>query len=145
VPIHPAAAHLGLGWEVAIDAVDRAGHDGAWLDALRHDGRRPETTGDGWTVQPLLDAAADPFFRAATLTVRGRARPDLGPAAFLVGVVSAGRGTVRAGSGALALRAGETFAVPAGALSTIEFEAVEHLELICCLPPRPVDLGEGPA
>ena len=142
VAIHPAAAHLGLGWEVAIDAFDLAGHDGAWLDGLRHDGRRSGEEGDGWTSEPLLDVAADPFFRASRLTVRGRAAPGLGPPGFLVGVVMGGRGTVRAGGHDLPVRAGETFAVPAAALGSLEFAAPDGLEVICCLPPRAVDLAE---
>jgi mannose-6-phosphate isomerase len=144
VPLHPAAAHLGLGWEVAIDAFDRDGHDDAWLDSLRHDGRRRADEDKGCTIEPLLDVAADPFFRAIRLTVRGHAAPDLGPPAFLVGVVPGGRGTVRAGSGALAVRAGDTFAIPAAALASVEFDAPDGLEVICCLPPRAVDLGELP-
>lgn len=145
VPIHPAHAHLGLGWEVAIDAFDREGHDDAWVNGLRHDGRRPRDEGDGWTAEPLLDGAADPFFRATRLTVQGHAAPEPGPAAFLVGVVMGGRGTVRAGGCDLAVRAGETFAVPAAALGSLEFDAPERLEVICCLPPRAADLGELPA
>jgi mannose-6-phosphate isomerase len=145
VPIHPSAAHLGLGWEVAIDAFDRAGHDEAWLAGLRHDGRRPADEGDGWTAEPLLDVAADPFFRATRLTVRGHAAPELWPPAFLVGVVTAGRGTARTGAAELPLRAGETFAVPGAALGSLEFDAPDELEVICCLPPRAADLGELPA
>jgi mannose-6-phosphate isomerase len=144
VPIHPAHAHLGLGWEVAIDAFDRAGHDDAWVDRLRHDGRRPGDAGDGWTSTPLLDVAADPFFRALRLTVRGHAAPGPWPPAFLVGAVMAGRGSVRAGGSDLPVRAGETFAVPAAALGSLEFDAPDGLEIVCCLPPRAADLGEGP-
>ena len=145
VPIHPAAAHLGLGWEVAIDAFDLAGHDDAWLDGLRHDGRRPADEGDGWTAEPLLDVAADPFFRASMLRVRGHAAPALGPPAFLVGVVTGGTGTVRTGVQGLALHTGDTFAVPAAALGSVAFDAPDGLEVICCLPPRATDLGELPA
>ena len=145
VPIHPASAHLGLGWEVAIDALDHAGHDDAWVDALRHDGRRLGDEGDGWTCTPLLDAPADPFFRAIRLTVHGHAAPGLWPTGFLVGVVIGGRGSVRASDFDLPVRAGETFAIPAASLGSLEFDAPDGLEVICCLPPRAVDLGELPA
>jgi mannose-6-phosphate isomerase len=145
VPIHPAAAHLGLGWEVAVDAFDRAGHDESWLDGLRQDGRRAAEAGDGWTWEPLLDTAADPYFRAGRLAVRGRAGPELGPPAYLVGVVTRGRGAVHAGVGDLQVRAGETFAIPAAALATVEIDAPDGLEVIVCLPPRAGDLGEVPA
>jgi mannose-6-phosphate isomerase len=145
VPIHPATAHLGLGWEVAIDAFDRVAHDDAWVDRLRHDRRRPVDEGEGWTSEPLLDVAADPFFRATRLTVRGHAAPELWPPAFLVGVITGGHGTARAGGIELQLGAGETFAVPAAALGSLEFDAPDELEVICCLPPRAVDLGDLPA
>jgi mannose-6-phosphate isomerase len=145
VPIHPATAHLGLGWEVAVDAVDRAGHDDAWLDGLRHDGRRAAETGDGWTWEPLLDSAADPYFRAGRLAVDGRAAPQLGPPSYLVGIVTRGRGAVRAGAGDLRVRAGETFAIPAGALADVEIDAPQGIEVIVCLPPRAGDLVEMPA
>jgi mannose-6-phosphate isomerase len=145
VPIHPAAAHLGLGWEVAVDAFDRAGHDDAWLDGLRHDGRRAVEAGDGWTWEPLLDVEADPYFRAGRLAIRGRAAPAFGPPAFLVGAVIGGRGTVRAGVGDLQVRTGETFAIPAAAFAAVEIDAPDGLEVIVCLPPRAADLGEVPA
>jgi mannose-6-phosphate isomerase len=136
VPIHPAHAHLGLGWEVAIDALDREGHDAAWLDGLRHDGRRPTTGGDGWQRTPLTDTAADRFFRAERVVVRGSARPHLGPPAFLVGIVTEGTGVVRAGGHALPVASGDTFAVPAIVLDDLEVEARDGVEIVACLPPR---------
>jgi len=129
-------------FRVAIDAFDREAHDDAWLDGLRHDGRRPGDEGDGWTSTPLLDVAADPFFRALRLTVRGHAAPDLWPPAFLVAAVMGGRGTVRAAGADLPIRAGETFAIPAAALGSLEFDAPDGLEIVCCLPPRAADLGD---
>ncbi len=140
IPIDPADAHLGLGWEVAIDAFDRTGHDDAWLDALRHDGRRPAGEGPGWRREPLTDAPADPYFRAERLIVEGRATPPFARPGFLVGVVTGGGGRIRAGSGELDVTRGDTFAVPAAALVGLEVEAADRLELIACLPPDPADL-----
>ena len=137
VPIHPAHAHLGLGWEVAIDAFDRDGHDDGWLDALRHDGRRLPVEEEGWTAEPPLDAAADPYFQAVRLRVRGTTAPAGGPPAFVVGVVTAGSGTVRAAGANLPVRAGDTFAVPAAACADVDVEAPDALELILCRPPQP--------
>jgi mannose-6-phosphate isomerase len=144
VAIHPAAAHLGLGWEVAVDAFDRAGHDAAWPDGLRHDGRRAVEAGDGWTWEPLLDTAADPYFRAGRLAVHGRAAPALGPPAYVIGVVTRGHGTVGAGAGDLRIRAGEAFAVPAAVMPDVEIDAPNGIEVVVCLPPRVDDISEVP-
>ena len=123
-----------------LDAFDRTGHDPEWLDELRHDGRRGTTTGHGWRHTPLTDIAADPFFRAGRIEVRGRARPALGPASYTVGVVTSGAGTVRAGGHELVLGAGDTFAVPAAVSEELELDAPDGLEIIACLPPRAADL-----
>ncbi len=151
VPIDPAHAHLGVGWDVAIDAVDRASRDEAWIDALRHDDGREIVEGPGWRRWPgslteaaidrVFDAAVDRFFRAERLTVAGKARPGFGPPTYLVGVVTGGAGRIRAGSGDLSVRRGDTFAVPAAALADLEIEADRTLELIACLPPDPARLA----
>jgi mannose-6-phosphate isomerase len=143
LPIEPADAHLGLGWETMVDAFDRTGRNDAWLAGLRHDGRREPIGGDGWQRTPLTDVAADPFFRTERLAVRGRARPGFGDPAFLVGVVTGGSGIVRAGGRSLALRSGETFAIPAAVLPDLELDAPAGLEVIACLAPRAADLEAG--
>jgi mannose-6-phosphate isomerase len=112
VPIDAADAHLGLGWDVAIDAFDREGHDEAWLDGLR-------------------GPVAGPWFRASTLAMEGRTSPTLGPG-YLVGIVTGGAGRIRAGSGELTVRRGATFAVPAAAVATLEIDAQPSLQLIAC-------------
>ncbi|HET9455981.1 MAG TPA: class I mannose-6-phosphate isomerase, partial [Candidatus Limnocylindrales bacterium] len=101
-PIEPAAAHVGLGWDVAIDAFDRAAFTGRDLDGLH--GRMEEPPGGAWS--PLLPPASRPFFRAARALVLDRLGPPVGDPVFLVGVVVSGAGLVRAGAGELALRAG---------------------------------------
>jgi mannose-6-phosphate isomerase len=141
VPIDAADAHLRLGWEVASEAVDRAGHDDAWIDGLRHDGRRPASGGPGWRREPLTDAAADGYFRAERISVEGRARPPFGSPGFLVGVVTGGAGWIRAGSGQLEVARGDTFAVPAAVLADVEVAADRELELIACRPPDPEALS----
>jgi mannose-6-phosphate isomerase len=113
VPIDAADAHLGLGWDVTLDAFDREGHDDRWVDGLRRD-----------TVDT-------PFFGALPLLVEGRATPELGPG-YLVGVVTGGDGRIRAGSGDITVRRGDTFAVPAAAVPTLVLEADARLELIAC-------------
>ena len=135
LPIDPEDAHLRLGWEVAVEALDRSGHDDDWVAALRHDGRRPALDGEGWRRAPLTDASADPFFRAERLTVRDRARTPWPDASWLVGVVTAGSGRVAAGGGSLNVTRGDTFAIPAAVLRELEIEARDSLELIACRPP----------
>jgi mannose-6-phosphate isomerase len=139
-PIDAADAHLGLGWPVMIEAFDRDGHDDAWVDGLRHDGRRPAVEGLGWRREPLTDAPADPFFRADRLTVGDLARPELGAPVFIVGIVTAGAGTVHAGWGSLAVEAGDTFALPAAAVPDLEIQPDGRLQLIVCRPPSVEDL-----
>ena len=137
LPIDPEDAHLGLGWDVAIDAIDGRGHDGTWLDRLRHDGRRPSVAGEGWTRRPLTDAPADPYFRAESVSVHGRARAPWSEPAWLVAVVMAGAGRVSAGSGSLEVGRGDAFGVPATVLPDVVIDAPGGLELIACRPPDP--------
>jgi mannose-6-phosphate isomerase len=143
-PIDPADAHLGLGWDVAIDAIDRGGRDDAEIDLLR----QPSTTiaeDEGLRRQSLLGGTTEPFFRAERVTVGRRGRPDW-DATYVVGVVTVGSGVVRAPGGELAVRAGSTFALPAKAVVHVELESTGDgpLELIACLPPRAADLSSPP-
>jgi mannose-6-phosphate isomerase len=135
-PIEPAAAHVGLGWDVAIDAFDRAALTGRDLDGLH--GRMDEPLGGAWA--PLLPAASRPYCRAARALVLDRLGPPVADPAFLIGVVVSGAGSVRAGAGELAVRSGDTFAIPAGALAGLELVAQDRLDVIALLPPDPADL-----
>lgn len=137
LPINLDDSHLGRGWDEMIDAFDRSAHDAAWVDGLRHDGRRSDTSGPGWRSQPLTAEAADPFFRAERLSIEGTARPAFGQATYVVVVVVEGTGSVRAGSGGLDVRRGQTFALPAAALADLVIEAPSGLELIVCRPADP--------
>jgi mannose-6-phosphate isomerase len=134
LPIDPADAHLGLGWQVTIDAFDREAHDDVFIDGLRRHVEAP-AAGQGLERHALTEARARPFFRAERLTVRGRVARLYTENAFFVGVVTRGHGVVRAGSGELALGAGDTFALPAMILPDMDLEAADGLELIACLPP----------
>jgi mannose-6-phosphate isomerase len=136
LPIQPEDAHLRLGWDVAVDALDRSGRDERWLDGLRHDGRRPAIEGDGWQRTPLTDRAADPYFRAERLAVRGRAQAPWTDPSWLIGVVTDGAGRVAAGGVALSLARGDTFAIPAAVLPDLAVESQAGIELIACRPPN---------
>ena len=76
-PLSEQQAHLGLGWDRGLRALDRGAHDDARLAALTAGGRPPN----------LLPAAADPYFRAERL--HGGAELDPG-FSVLVGVAGQG-------------------------------------------------------
>ena len=71
--------------------------------------------------------------------MRADARPGEA-AAFLVGVVIDGAGTVRVeGGDEVSVSPGSTFAVPAAGLPDLVLEGAD-LTLVACLPPRVDDL-----
>jgi mannose-6-phosphate isomerase len=118
--------HLGLGFELALAAVDRSGWTPAALDRLRQ-GRGAVRPG----VERLLPAEADPFFRAERL------RPDPAApleAAFSILVVTHGSGRLEWRGGSLDLGRGDTVLVPFAAGPG----AVRgRLEAVRALPPDP--------
>lgn len=119
-----AEGHLGLGYDVALQCVDRSRWTTDRLAGLRG------PADDGSARVSLLPAAADPFFRAER--IRGGAELQ---ASVAVLVVTAGRGLLRANHGAvLPLRSGQTAIVPFAAGPTVIEGPVE---LIRCLPPDP--------
>jgi mannose-6-phosphate isomerase len=127
-----ADGHLGLGFDLALGAVDRAGWSRDRLDRLRG-GRGPARPG----AERLFPAEADPFFRAERL------RPDPDAAlepAFSILVVTEGSGRLETGGGSLGLGRGDTVLVPFAAGPG----AVRgRLEAVRCLPPVP-DAGAAP-
>ncbi|HEU4900340.1 MAG TPA: class I mannose-6-phosphate isomerase [Actinomycetota bacterium] len=121
-----AEGHLGLGFDLALGCVDRAGWSPARLDRLRG-GRGPARPG----AERLFPAEADPFFRAERL------RPDPAvslEAAFSILVVTEGSGQLETRGGSLVLDRGDTVLVPFAAGPG----AVRgRLEAVRCLPPDP--------
>jgi mannose-6-phosphate isomerase len=119
--VDTGAEHLQLGWDTALEAMEREPADVAALTAGGDDG--------------LLPAAADPYFRAE----RVRAGDALAPS-FGILVVVGGEGSLRTGAGGeLALRRGATALIPFGAGDST---LTGDLEAIRCLPPIPT-AGEG--
>ena len=122
----PGQGHLGLGFDLALQAVDHAGLDPTALDRLRA-GRGPVRLG----VERLFPDEADPFFRAERL------RPDpaatLEPA-FSILVVLAGTGHLDTAAGSLDLTRGDTVLVPFAAGPA---RVRGPLEAVRCLPPLP--------
>jgi mannose-6-phosphate isomerase len=122
----PRQGHLGLGFDLALCAVDRSGRTPAELDRLRA-GRGPVRAG----VERLFPAEADPFFRAERL------RPDPAAAleaAFSILVVTDGSGRLETRGGSLELGRGDTVLVPFAAGPG---EVRGRLEAVRALPPSP--------
>jgi mannose-6-phosphate isomerase len=121
-----AQGHLGLGFELALGAVDRSGWGPDRLAGLRG-GRGPVRPG----VERLFPAQADPFFRAERLRPAPAAPLE---AAFSILVVTGGSGRLETAGGALDLGRGDTVLVPFAAGPG---EVRGRLEGVRCLPPAP--------
>ena len=119
----PSEGHLGLGFDVALDAVDRSGWSAPQLGALRR------STSGGTR---LLPDDADPFFRADRLT--GDAGTGL-PAGFAVVIGVDGGGTLATSvAGEVPLSRGDTVVVPYAAG---DLRVHGGVEAIVCRPPDP--------
>jgi mannose-6-phosphate isomerase len=120
----PGTGHLGLGYELALQCVDRGAWDPDRLAALGRS--RPAAGG----VQPLFAAAAEEFFAGERL------RPDPSvtvPASFAVVVVTAGTGVLTTAAEApVTVRGGDTLLVPYAAGPLTLTGAVEAVR---CRPP----------
>src|SRR5699024_3698168 len=104
----PAQAHLGIGLDAALEALDTTARD-----AERLAGLITHTAEAEGTVVPLLTHAAERYFRADGLHPDPALTLDPG---FTVLIVLAGRGELRTERGGTCeLAAGETFVVPHGA------------------------------
>jgi mannose-6-phosphate isomerase len=118
--------HLGLGFDLALTALDYSGWDARRLSSLRS--LRPgadERPG----VTRLLPLGADPFFRAERVDVSA---PVTFSPGYAVVVVVSGHGAITYPAGTLAVRRGTSLLVPFGVGATTfdgEFQAVR------CRPP----------
>lgn len=115
--------HLGLGFDLALQSVDRS----AWPPERVKQLFGPSD--DGSARQELLPAAAAPFFRIERI----RAGADLEPS-FAVVIVTAGAGTLITDDAEVALQHGETLVVPYAAGAGSVAADVTALRF---LPPRP--------
>ncbi len=110
--------HLGLGFDLALRAVERRARSGAEMaDLVRPAGFGPS----------VLPRAADPYFRVERIDVAGRATTDPG---FAVLVTLSGAVTLDGGP---ALPAGTTAVAPHGA-GPLAFAG--QGEVLVCRPPR---------
>jgi mannose-6-phosphate isomerase len=122
-PVAADDAHVGLGWDVAIDAIDRRG----WSDD-ELDGLRSHAAADG----SLLAPASAPFFSVERVRVAGERRLEL-RRRFVVGIVTEGAGTIHAAGGEIEVGSGEGFAIPATAASSIDVASTtDAVELLLC-------------
>lgn len=128
LPAGEDGAHLNLGWDLALQCVDRRSFGPDTLDRLvRTPAAMPELRPG---VTRVFPDAADPYFRGELL----RPRPSAGlDAAFSVLVVLAGAGDLRGEHGdPLPLHKGMTVLVPFAAGPAL---VSGDLEVLRCLPP----------
>lgn len=123
---------LGLGWDIALDAVDRAGVSETQLHALAGSPRQLRPG-----VSTLLPEVADPYFRAERIAPDPVAGLDPG---FSVLIVLEGDGRLSASAGERALSGGETVLIPHAA-GPVQLSG--ELVAVRCRPPDPA-AGEVP-
>jgi mannose-6-phosphate isomerase len=122
-----AEGHLGLGFEVALDALDRSAWSAERLERVRS---RRSPTDPRSDTERLFPEEADAFFRAERIQADG---PSPLPAAFSILIVLDGDGELVAGDGTrLGLARGEAILVP---FAAGDCHVEGSLELIRCLPP----------
>jgi mannose-6-phosphate isomerase len=120
--------HLGLGFDLALTALDYTGWDERRLQALR--ASRPGAA-ERPGVTRLLPPRADTFFRAERVDASAPVTFEPG---YAILVVLSGHGQLTWSAGNLAVRRGSTILVPHAAGPT----AIEgQCQALRCLPPTP--------
>jgi mannose-6-phosphate isomerase len=133
-PIAPEDAHIGLGWDVAIDCFDFTNYrQQQLLDEYRLDPLllREERGGAEWQ---LLGGKTADYFRATRLRAEGELPID--ERGFYIGIVTGGQGVLSGGFGEIELRQGDSFVCTA-AVADHAFRPTgeQPLEVVRCLPP----------
>ena len=126
-------SHLGLGFDVAMQALDHAETPARRLEELIADHDLDAPTAPATS---LLPAEADPFFRIDLVADGGQVGDG-----FAALVVLAGEGRLRGGSGTVDVRAGDALAVPA-AFGTWRVEG--DVRLLAARPGTETPRREGP-
>lgn len=125
-----SVATLGLGWEVALEALAR--------EAMAEEASNLWTTpwgarhAPGGRIEHLLPREALAYFDALRLEVRGEL--ELGPPSFGVLVVLQGSGELHTVATDRDVTGGQTWVIPHGAGPT---RLVGDLNALLCLPPLP--------
>jgi mannose-6-phosphate isomerase len=125
----PAAGHLGLGYDLALEALDYSGWDASRVAGLLRS--RPEQPGPPGTIR-LLPPAADDFFRVERI-VPGAVPVDFPPQVAVL-IVLDGSGTLQSEAATLAVRRGMTLFVPYGGGPT---RLDGEVTVLRCMPPAP--------
>ncbi|HWG01604.1 MAG TPA: mannose-6-phosphate isomerase [Trebonia sp.] len=130
-----AEGHLGLGFDLALEALDRTRWDQSRLSGVlgswQRESSRPATPPTAGVTR-LLPAAADGFFRAERIQP-GSGLLELSPQVAVL-VVLEGQGQLSWEGGDLQLSRGMTVFVPYGAGPV---RVGGQLTLVRCLPPDP--------
>jgi mannose-6-phosphate isomerase len=121
--------HLGLGFDVALSCVDRAGYGADRLAELRAARDSGQTLRAG--ARGVFPRESERFFRAERL--RPVPRVELDPS-FAVLIVLEGEGELQTAAGTLLVQRGMTVLVPHAAGPA---ELRGELEALRCLPPAP--------
>lgn len=122
--------HLALGYETALQAVDRSGFGAEQIAALRsHTGAgRPLRPG----VRSVFVAAADPYFRAEEIRPSPLDRLEPG---FSVLIVRSGAGVLESDDATeLSIARGDTILVPFAAGNCV---LAGEVDVVRCRPPSP--------
>ena len=121
------AGHLGLGFDLALTALDYSGWDYDRLDALRLS--RPDAV-ERPGVTRLLPQRADPFFLAERVDVSAPVTFEPG---YAILIVVSGDGRIAYPAGNLAVQQGATILMPY-VVGTTTFEG--RFQALRCLPPK---------
>lgn len=133
-PIDPESAHLGLGWDVALECFDFTGMS---AERVANEYRVPPQvlrSGSAGQEVQLLGGRTAEYFGATRLSAQGEM--PIEESGFYIGIVTAGRGVLEGEWGEIPLRRGDTFACTA-AVVPHAYRGVggEILEVVRCLPP----------
>ncbi len=130
--LDPAGGELGLGRDVALTCVRQKAFSTSDVEGLR---RRHTAGGEAAvsSVQDVMPAAANPYFRAQRVFGRGSVRLE---PSFAVVVVLSGQGLLQGDGWELQVKRGNTFVVPWAAGPVV---TTGEVELLRCLPPLPDD------
>ncbi len=133
-PIDPSDAHLGLGWDVALDCFDFTTYQPDKLMRDYHIEPRlvcHGQTGDEWQ---LLGGETAPYFSATKLVAHGEM--PIAERGFYIGIVTRGQGIVRGDFGDIPVTRGDSFVCWASVRDhVVRGDGLEPLEIIRCLPP----------